>query len=533
MPELPNESSNSLQPFACDGRIGEEKLYELLAVGGEYPSLDFKRELNLNDPAKKLDFIKDCAAMMNLPRGGYLVIGANDDGTLAVSNNAPTKEMFDSAQLTQIVKGYVDGAIDIRAQVHTVQVAMARAVLALIYIAPPSDGIPAIMSKNGVVSGDRGNKPLFHQGMIFTREGSTNAPVRHQTWAQVLDNLRERQKADARADVDSLVHRVVQMMGTTATPHPVTPDMDMDSATFVEAVRATLDAGRNSVVNRFLIQARGAYRDVDVDDEARGHILNRIAAVACEAILADSPKTVAHAVDAMFDLYKSYLGSTTNTDIGKPGAARHWLEIILRILAVGAMAIRVGTLEVIPTLVLRQIGDEIYSYRSWIRHALTMASRANLLPSSGGSTRGGGIISLANEIMTNVPELRPDSTAVEDQEDTIELLLDSLCQFDLLWCCLSLASAAEDMSSEAYYPSCAAYMQNRSMPILALIDSDASARQKVFGEIDDEKIATSILRVLESAKNQSWELGSYWSGSRSLTPHGFIHSHANIGGISS
>jgi predicted HTH transcriptional regulator len=192
MTEAVQENTEPLQPFACDGRIGEEKLFELLGVGGEYPALDFKRELDLNNSGKKLDFIKDCAAMMNLPRGGYLIVGAEDNGTPARYVDALSKEMFDSARLTQLVKGYVDGAVDIRSQVHNVEIQKTSASFALIYVAPPADGIPAIMSKNGVVAGERGNKPVFHQGMVFTREGTTNALVRHQTWNQVLHNLRER-----------------------------------------------------------------------------------------------------------------------------------------------------------------------------------------------------------------------------------------------------------------------------------------------------------------------------------------------------
>ncbi len=81
MSETASGTAGPAQVLAFDGQVGEEKLAELLALGAEHSSLDFKRELNLNEPIKKLDFIKDCAAMMNQPQGGYLVIGANDDGT--------------------------------------------------------------------------------------------------------------------------------------------------------------------------------------------------------------------------------------------------------------------------------------------------------------------------------------------------------------------------------------------------------------------------------------------------------------------
>jgi hypothetical protein len=524
MTEAVQENTEPLQPFACDGRIGEEKLFELLAVGGEYPALDFKRELDLNNSGKKLDFIKDCAAMMNLPRGGYLIVGAEDNGTPARYVDALSKEMFDSARLTQTVKGYVDGAVDIRSQVHNVEIQKTSASFALIYVAPPADGIPAIMFKNGVVAGEKGIKPIFYQGMVFTREGTTNALVRHQTWSQVLHNLRERQRIESRADVDALVHRVVQLMGASATSGPVAPDLAMDSASFIDAVRATLDAEKHPVIKRFLVQAKGTYRAAGTDDEARSHVLNRIAAVACEAVHTTDLKTVTDAVDTLFELYKSHLDAPTGTS-GQRGAAARWLEIILRVLNIGAMTVRAGMLEAVPTLVLRQIGDATYSYPSWIRHALTMASRGNLLPGSNGATRGGGLIALSSEILIKFPELRPDWPLEVDDDPLADTLLDSLCQFDLLWCCLAL-SASERKSSAAFYPSCAAFHQQRAMPIVAAVDGDGAARHAVFANIDDEVVATSIVQVLESAREQSWGLGGFWSGARDLPSRGFVMSRA-------
>ncbi|TLM73139.1 helix-turn-helix domain-containing protein [Pseudarthrobacter sp. NamB4] len=93
MSETAPEPAGPARAFTFDGQVSEEKLAELLALGAEHSSLDFKKELNLNEPLKKLDFIKDCAAMMNQPHGGYLVIGANDDGTPAPGYLAPTKDV--------------------------------------------------------------------------------------------------------------------------------------------------------------------------------------------------------------------------------------------------------------------------------------------------------------------------------------------------------------------------------------------------------------------------------------------------------
>jgi hypothetical protein len=515
-------SIGPIQPFACDGQVGEEKLIELITVGAEHPSLDFKRELNLGIAGKKLDFIKDCASMMNLPRGGYLVVGAEDDGKPAKGYLTPSKEMFDSARLVQTVKGYVDAAVDIRAQVHTVMIEGEPASMAVIYIAPPADGIPAVIFKDGFSPSPADGKQITHfrAGMVFTREGTTNAPVRHQSWAQVLENFRDQQRVAARADVDSLVHRVVQMMGTASTPGRIIPDLAMDPGTFTEAVRETLDTEDNKAIRRFLVSARGSYRGSE-DEETRSLALNRIAAIATEAVGIRDLKVVEQVTDILFELYKGHLSEPGRTG-GKRGAETWWLAIILRIMSIGAAAVREGMYEAIPTLVLRHIGDDVYYYPSWIRHGLTMASRENLFVGEDGSTRGGGLIAMTSEIIAEHPELRPDMT---HESDPGEECLDSLCQFDFLWCCLSLASD-NNRRSESFYPSCSAYHQRRVMPVVLRIDSDADTRRAVFGEITDDEAASSILTVIEHARRQSWNYGGFWGGARELPPTGFISTHA-------
>lgn len=513
-----------LLPFAYDGKVGEEKLGELLALGAEKPYLDFKKELDLADPKKKLDFIKDCAAMMNLPRGGYLVIGANDDGTPAQGAMVPTKEMFDSAALTQIVGGYVDAPVDIRSQVHTLKVQGSQVCMAVIYIAPPADGIPAVMSRAGFLPSPSGGAKIyrFHEGSVFTRMGTTNALVTHQTWRQVLSNFRDYERADARHDSDELLRRVVQGFGTTATPSPVIPDLGMDATTFTESVRAALVQNNERIVRRFLVTAKAAYLSA-VGDEERATTLNRIAAVAVEAIALGDLVVVKHSMDALFELYQTQLADLTRTQ-GKPGAPVRWLEIILRTMAVGAAAVRSGMYDVIPDIVLRRIGDDTYSYRSWIRHGLTEASRANLLVRSDGSGKGGNLIAFSADLLLENSELRPDIQLGVTSDS--EAFIDSLCQFDFLWCCLSLASVGEGSTSAAFYPSCSAYHQHRVMPAIHRLE-EPEKRAAVFGNIPDDQIADAILGVIKLAHSQSWNYGGWWSGVDDLASAGWIRKNAS------
>ncbi|MFJ2620099.1 helix-turn-helix domain-containing protein [Glutamicibacter sp. NPDC087344] len=513
------------QPFACDGRINEEKLFELLAAGGEFQSLDFKRELDLGDARKNLDFVKDCAAMMNLPEGGYLVIGATDDGTPAIDVTSPTKEMFDSAKLTQAVGSYVDCSVDIRSQVHTVLIDATPAIIAVIYVAPPADGLPAIISKNGILTLNGRQKVHLPQGTIFTREGSSNVTVRHKTWHQVLSNLLARTKAEARADVDALVHRVVQLTNSSHPAQPVALDLDMDSGTFTDSVRAALDSGQQNQIRRFLIKMKTTYQELDQDDEAQIHVVDRIALVACEGIQTKNLEVVIEATDALYEIYKSHLLIPTRTEGPKESTSR-WLEIIKRVLAVGSMAVRVGMLSAIPTLTLRKIGDEIYSNQSWIRHAHMSASRAGYLATSNGRSQGGALLAMSLDLIANSPAHRPDLPESLSKEILDETVLDSLCQFDLLWCCVSLANS-KDKTYSSFFPSCAAYHQHRAMPIIDKLDSDEGARRDAFGDTADGNVATSIVQVLTAAERQSDTFGGFWVGARRLSPGGFIRSNAS------
>ncbi|QSZ52761.1 ATP-binding protein [Paenarthrobacter sp. AT5] len=526
MSETAPEPADPARALTFDGQVSEEKLAELLALGAEHSSLDFKKELNLNEPLKKLDFIKDCAAMMNQPQGGYLVIGANDDGTPAPGYLTPTKEMFDSAALTEIVRPYVDAPIDIRAQVHTLQLAGELARMAVIYIAPPADGIPAVMAKDGITKAPSGtNVTRFSRGVVFTREGTSNAVVTHKTWGNVLANFRSQERAESRQDVDALIRRTLQMVGTSDAPPMVVPDLGMDSATFTDAVSMTLTDGNVRALRKFFATAKNAYHQGE-GEEQRTIALNRIAAVAAEAVIVGDIAAVKLVMDVLSNVYESYL-LTPGRTAGKQGAAAEWLEIILRVMAVGAAAVRNGLYGALPTIVLRPIGDSVYSYRSWIRHGLTEASRANLLVRSDETDKGGNLIAMSAALLRHTPDLRPDMQLADDGESG-EDFLDSLCQFDFLWCCLSLASNEDASSSAAYYPSCAAYHQYRITPALHLLENKPEVRAEVFGDIPDQKIADSILEVIEMAKGQSWNYGGWWGGRREMDPAGWTMKNATI-----
>ena len=139
--------------------------------------------------------------------------------------------------------------------------------------------------------------------------------------------------------------------------------------------------------------------------------------------------------------------------------------------------------------------------------------------------KGGNLIAMSAALLLDSPDLRSDMQVADDEESG-ESFLDPLCQFDFLWCCLSLASNEDASSSAAYYPSCAAYHEHRVTPALHMLENKPSVRAQIFGNISDQKIADSILEVIEMAKRQSWNYGGWWGGLSELDTSGWILKHA-------
>ena len=72
-------------------RNESDALLEIIknASGTEHPDLDFKRELSLDNVAQKSELAKDVASQANLPSGGSIVYGAENDGRLVGLLEAP------------------------------------------------------------------------------------------------------------------------------------------------------------------------------------------------------------------------------------------------------------------------------------------------------------------------------------------------------------------------------------------------------------------------------------------------------------
>lgn len=510
-----------------DGRTDPEKLAELLASGAEDQGLDFKATLDLTGKSTKdvLNFVKDTVAMMNTTDGGYLVIGVDDHGQPAHGQAPVDPSRFDSADLRAKVSRFVEARVLLVAQAHRVD---GRDVV-LVHVPPNPDGLPIPMSRVGEYDdgGRAGMTRVFDEGEVVVREGTSNVRLRYAHWHGLLARYREQVRKEAQADADALIRRAVEAIGTSTSGTLHVPlDVGMSEEALAEALVATFESQSTVRVKQFLNTAKQTAGSAGAggDRQTWLAVLDRIAIVACQAVVYERADVYRLAVDTLDAVYRAQGLPPDAMQLGGSDAetAQRLLDVLLRVMAIGSLVVREEAWGYLGTLALRpvQVGPN-YVYASWLRHGAVQASRAGLLQGEDGKNRGGQLISLSRALVAERPALRPDHSADVTLPEASTLspsdwLLNSLCQWDLWWCLLAAADTPEARrNGGVFYPSCAALHQHRSQPTLDRIANDAAVRRSAFGdEAADSEIARAMVEVVGVAVQQSHQYGGWWGGLR-------------------
>lgn len=480
--------------IVLDGRTDLEKLVELLRLP-EQTHLEFKSELDLRANQDQLNFVKDAVSMTNRPPGGYILIGVNDDGTLALATGTIVdRALFDGSRLGDLIRKYIEGEVHVISQFHELD----GHEVVLIYLPHHRDGLPVPMSKLGQFQGQTG-KPMvvFREGDVLVREGAKNTPLRHAHWNDLLSRRDQRLREDTRAQVDSLIADLAAALraGGGAGPTLVPLTVEMRDDAFSEAVASHLEADSDIRVRKFLGQAATLVSDVD----ERRTAFDKITILAAHAMHFERNAIAEKAIDSLFDAY---------TKLGHGDAVAR-LDILTRVYVLGSLAVRLRQWDFIHSLALRPYppSRDAYNYSSWIRHGQVDASRADLFPKD----EGGLMISAARALMSEQPAMRPDVPESATPDSSVpahnDLLFDSLCQFDIFYC---LIVEAEGQHHGSGYPAASAMNQERADPAFEVVASDTDAREAMFPTSDERKIAGAIKEVFTSAKRESFGFGGHW-----------------------
>ena len=494
-----------------DGRTDIEKLTELLSEP-EQQHLEFKESVDLSKNEGKIKFVKDVVSMSNRPPGGYILIGVDDSGkpvTPQGTFDQKTRELFDGARLNDLIRKYTEGPVHVTSQFHTVS----DNEIILIYAHHNESGLPVPMSALGQYEKNGKTVQLFRTGDICIRDGAQNAPLRWSHWNELLREHDQRIRDDARKDIESLVAEVAKSLRSPGGRSNVPLSIDMTDDTFVEALLTNIELSGDTRIRYFLSQLSG----FAADEERYIEALNKATIIAVQALFLGETEIVDLTIKRLFDTYKQL----------NPRNPSKQLEIIVRCYSIGAAAVRCEAWSTISNLVLHSYPPKIdaftYIYTSWIRHGQVEASRAHLFPAD---DRGSLMIPPARLLMVEHPVMRPDvpDTVSTNAEVILEsdTILNSLCQFDILYCIIVAADETHDGDA---YPASSAFKQDRTYPILTRLIEDEEMRHELFPGRSDFQVAAALNEAIRTAKRQSLEFNNGWWWSDHPNVRSFINEH--------
>lgn len=496
------------QPLG-DGSVTEEKLRTLLALGAELDDLDFKEYLDLSLQKDKLELVKDMAAMQSIPTGGYVVVGADDHGVVSTRFGELNAAEFDPANLHRIAHPFLP-TIQVRSTTHDID----GVTVAVIYIGPPEPPGVAIVVKDGQYPDGKRSTTLFAPGDVFVRRGTQSVRWLPGDLSGVLkrweESIREDERRRATAYAEELLQgerarSIAQGPLGSLTWRLATEEFD---AAFLEALRAG-----DSVTLRRLALTFGA----DASALARGRDAAELDLL-LDRLLAALATTVAYVEKAWFDqflavlvdVYRSVIDGLGNVLRPEDGASQQvMLRVAVGVEAVGGLAVRLKQLWAVRPLAMpdAQLEAQIRE-TSWIRHAVTAASWARLLylapREDGGPERqiGGPVVSLARQLVERIPALRPDTQVspfeLNTSPEPYDKVLDSLAQFDVLWCVIAVVHSGWEHHQ---YPSFASFFPQRAEPAFGLLLDDPEVREALLGPEADEpaKLKEAIKAVVSTA----------------------------------
>jgi hypothetical protein len=515
-----------------DGRISEEKLQELRLLGGESEALDFKQTADLKNLKSRLAFVKDVVSLAN-SGGGFLVIGCDNQGGLAINADPVDPRQWEAANLIGIVAKYLSVPVLMNSAIHTLD---GRQVV-LVAIQASMRNLPIPFSMDGEWYADNEPRPHyeFRRGEIWVRSGPRNAPLEFHDWDRILDRHDQDVRDQTRGEGRELIDRVIEAIRDDRRgdeddddggiplrppqgPSPLVPGMSWDALD--RGIADAFDSPRDTRLRRYANQLEQDIADPTSARDQRQRAVTELVNLAIEADMLDRSDILELAISALHRAYGAPDGPLKVRDMSGVRDAEitnHWLDIAVRMLDLGAYLVRRERWAGARLVYARSYAPERdldYTYQSWLRHAQVHGSRAGLLVDAQGRDGGAVYLSFAREAAAEEPRLRPDlgeptSLEVGSTPDGRDPLLDSIAQFDAL--CTVMSEAGVTTGNVEHYPSFATLRNERVLPILDRIAGDAALRADAFPGLSDTMVADALVRTIEVARRESrWGAGVWF-----------------------
>lgn len=494
-------STSLVRPFAVDGTVTAEKLAELMAAQTEYDALDYKAFLDPSQNDDRIELAKDVASMQSLPDGGYIVVGVDGTGRPTTQAGAINARLFDETTLRQAIEKFLPPPNHLAAQVHVVD----GISVALVYVGRRAEGFTIFKTQGQPSSG----RAVFRAGDVFVRHGTSSERWQQHDLETLLRQrdrqVREAERAQSAVALEAGSRAQSIARGPLGQITWKLSDEDF-SASLSEAVRVDEFAVVRAALLGLKAVAVNAYLEADTDRLRTA--LDRLTAACAVCLTLSYDQGLAVGLAQFFDLYDSPRDVLADSHTRK--AAALWWEIVTRVEALGGLAVRLREWAQVSALATHRYSESpTYGYASWLRHGYVEAARANLITDSTQWASGAALVAFAREHAGNISALHPDIEAVQEgagQPESVDLVLDSIAQFDLLWCTMAVAAGRE----HDHYPGFAFFAATRVRPVINILLANPGVRIRLLPDASDEQWLESLRTVFDRARQQSLQSGRFW-----------------------
>ncbi|MCH8852732.1 MAG: ATP-binding protein [Planctomycetes bacterium] len=245
--------------------LSDEVCRQLLGVRRESRVLDFKQSFDPNENGDWCEVIKDLVAMANTD-GGYVMMGANDDGSSSLMSLTIT-DTVDQAVLVDKMGKYTEvqpSEVNLRRFDH-------EGAERVIFHVGKAD-VPIVFCRPGTYPvSPKKQKTAFSAGAIYFRHGSKSEPARQSDIQQAFDKFFAGRRRELLAGVRKVVsapagHQIAVLpKGMRATDDPNAFAVRVTDDPSAPAVRGIVEHGEYQSTNEELA---GVIRDLATDPEA-------------------------------------------------------------------------------------------------------------------------------------------------------------------------------------------------------------------------------------------------------------------------
>jgi hypothetical protein len=497
--------SQPLGPVVVEPVVNREKLRELLALEAEYPALDFKSSCDLTEKREQVELAKDVGAMS--VRGGFLAIGVDGQGKPTGKLSVEQTKLFDEARLRPMLLKWLPDTLQIYSQTHEIDGER----VVLMHVAPNLAGCAFFRADGQYCQPGKRPVVVFRKGEVFYRDGTQSVRLDHQGLEQVIRQRvageRDGWEAERAESYQRLADELrVGIVGQHVSQGPAVEfNLALEPEVLVEAAVELLRANDDIPLRRLLSRAVPELRALFATDDQDGidGLLDRLTCLATTFLELERNEWFEQVIDTLASIYG--VGFEDEVSIGDNSqrrAAMLWVAIIERILALGSLAVRRGDWRAVRDLVARRPRKMDEYYTTWLRHAITMAARADLLTSRDGNHEVvDSVLSRARNVVRRLEWLRPD---VEPESEDV---LTGLTQFDFL---ANLVALADSNNRRGTHLNFARFYGERTRPAAQRLLAEPAMREVIYPG-DDEKLATALYKIDYEAQRAGFSYDG-WDG---------------------